>query len=49
MYFHGPDLELIRPRSKVSKDAIFKLTHMENYDIEFLDTFHGHNCLYDHL
>lgn len=48
LYFHGPDLEFIKPCGKVSKEAIDRLTKMEKYDNDFLDNFQGQSSLYDH-
>lgn len=41
LYFHGPDLELIKPCGKISQEAIDNLSGLEKYDTEFLDKFHG--------
>lgn len=49
VYFHGPDLECVRPCRAISKATIDYLNNLEKYDKEYLDSFQGQRPVYGHL
>lgn len=49
VYFHGPDMEFVRPCRSISKATIDYLNNLEKYDNAYLDSFQGKEVVCGHL